>query len=117
MSPKRGDRAAPPAVDTEFDLRFATTEAADGWEQLSRHAASNLRRAFEAIRTAPRSTDHPHRHHRLKGALGTGGFKGLQLERRQYEVTGGGRIWHLIDDVSRTGWIVHAGTGHPRPTD
>ncbi|GAB2710082.1 hypothetical protein [Kitasatospora kifunensis] len=93
MSPKRGDRAAPPPIGAEYDLRFANTEAADGWEQLSRQAGGNLRRAFERIRTAPRGTDSPDRHHRLKGKLGSGTLKGQELERWQYEVTGGGRIW------------------------
>ncbi|PZT72405.1 MULTISPECIES: hypothetical protein [unclassified Streptomyces] len=52
MSPKRGDRAAPPPVGDEFDLRFANTEAANGWDHLSRHAAGNLRHAFDGIRSA-----------------------------------------------------------------
>ncbi|MFE4589896.1 hypothetical protein [Streptomyces laurentii] len=117
MSPKRGDRAAPPAVGDEYDLRFATTEAANGWDQLSRHAAGNLRRAFDKIRSAPRATDDPARHHRLKGTLGSAPWKGQALERWQYEVTGGGRIWYLVDDAHRTVWITHAGTGHPKATD
>lgn len=45
MSPKRGDRAAPPPVGTEYDLRFATAADDDGWEDLARQAAPNLRRA------------------------------------------------------------------------
>lgn len=53
MSPTRGDRAAPPPVGEEFDLRFADTEAALGRDNLSRHAAGNLRRAFDKIRSAP----------------------------------------------------------------
>lgn len=58
MSPKRGDRAAPPQTGDEYDLRFAHTE-----------------------------------------------------------VTGGGRIWDLLDDADRTAWITYAGTGHPKATD
>ncbi|MFF1793521.1 hypothetical protein ACFVXQ_04675, partial [Kitasatospora sp. NPDC058263] len=61
--------------------------------------------------------DQPHRQHRLKGALGSGDFKGEQLERWQYEVTGGGRIWYLVDVAARTAWITYAGSGHPRATD
>lgn len=117
MSPKRGDRAAPPPVDDEYDLRFANTEAADGWEHLSRSAAGNLRRAYEKIRSAPRAADNPDRQHRLKGKLGITTFKGHGVERWQYEVTGGGRIWYLLDDANRTAWITYAGTGHPRATD
>lgn len=117
MSPKRGDRAAPPPIGDEYDIRSADTEAADGWEHLSRHAAGNLRRAFEKIRATPRALDNPDRQHRLKGKLGTSTFKGHTLERWQYEVTRGGRIWYLLDDANRTVWITYAGTGHPKATD
>lgn len=117
MSPKRGDRAAPPAVGGEFEIRFATTEACTGWDQLAQHASANPRRAFEAIRSDPRSSANPERQHRLKGALGSATWKGTALERWQYEVTGGGRIWYLIDDERRTCWIAYAGTGHPKTTE
>ncbi|MFY1695425.1 MULTISPECIES: hypothetical protein [unclassified Solwaraspora] len=117
MSPKRGDRAAPPAVGTEYELRFATSSAADGWETLARQAAANLRRAYDTIRAQPRARQSTERHHRLKGSLATGSWKGQVYERWQYEVTGGGRIWYLVDDDRRTAWLTYAGTGHPRETD
>lgn len=117
MSPKRGDRAAPPPTDQEYDLRFATGAAAEGWDNLARQAPANLRKAFDTIRATPRSTRAPDRHHRLKGSLGTGDWKGASYERWQYEVTGGGRVWYLIDDDRRTAWITYAGTGHPKETD
>jgi hypothetical protein len=98
-------------------VRFASNEAASGWDQLARQAGSNLRRAYDTIRAAPRSRALPERHHRLKGSLGSGTWKGANAERCQYEVTSGGRIWYLIDDPSRTVWITFAGTGHPKPTD
>jgi hypothetical protein len=68
MSPRRGERAAPPPIAGEYDLRFASNQAADGWEQLARQAGGNLRRTFDAN---PRSRSAPKRHHRLKGRLGT----------------------------------------------
>ncbi|WP_250281967.1 MULTISPECIES: hypothetical protein [unclassified Frankia] len=117
MSPKREDRAAPPPTSSEYDICFATNEAADGWEHLARQAPGNLRRAFDTIRSLPRIRGNPDRHHRLKGALGTATFKGQTLERWQYEVTSGGRIWYLIDDSNRTAWVIYAGTGHPKATD
>ena len=101
----------------EYDLRFASGEAADGWEELSRQAAGNLRRAFDAIRADPRARSSPERHHRLKGSLGTAAWKGQRLERWQYEVTGGGRIWYVIGDAKRIAWITYAGAGHPKATD
>lgn len=117
MSARRGDRAAPPPAPGEFDLRFASNDAAVGWEHLAAQVPGNLRRAFDAIRVAPRSRAAPERQHRLKGGLGTGTWKGETLERWQYEVTGGGRLWYLIDDTRRTAWIIYAGTGHPKATD
>ncbi|GAA1411511.1 hypothetical protein GCM10009639_63200 [Kitasatospora putterlickiae] len=117
MSPKRGDRAAPPPVEDEYDLRFAGSDAATGWDQLTHHAATGLRRAFDRIRADPRATDNPARQHRLKGRLATALFKGQELERWQYQVTGGGRIWYLVDTPNRTAWITYAGTGHPKETD
>ncbi|MEQ4300774.1 hypothetical protein ABNF97_05160 [Plantactinospora sp. B6F1] len=54
MSPKRGDRAAPPPREDEFDVRFANSDAAKGWDELCRQAPGNVRTAFEAIRRAPR---------------------------------------------------------------
>jgi hypothetical protein len=117
VSPKRGDRAAPPVVDDEFDLRFDNTDSAAGWEQLAKQAPGNLRRAYDTIRADPRSTVNSARQHRLLGSLGAGKVKDRPAERWQYEVTGGGRIWYLIDDDSRTVWIVYAATGHPKATD
>jgi hypothetical protein len=117
LSPKRGDRAAPPPVEGEFDLRFANSTAADGWDQLARQVPGNLRRAYDAIRADPRCATAPERQHRLKGSLATGMWKGQPHERWQYEVTGAGRIWYLVDDDRGTAWITHAGTGHPSETD
>lgn len=79
MSPKRGDRAAAPPTGGEYDIRFATSDAADGWEHLARQAPGNLRQAFDAIRSSPRARDNPGRHHRLKGTLGTATFKALPV--------------------------------------
>jgi len=118
VSPKRGDRVAPPPVGHEWDLRFATGEAASGWEELCRQAKENTRRAYEAIRTDPRPNPPTGRHHRLKGKILAHGTRdGRLLERWQYEVTAGGRIWYLVDDTKRTVWIEYAGTAHPKITE
>jgi hypothetical protein len=49
VSPKRGDDVAPPPVDGEWRLRFATNEAAKGWGELGSEAPGNTRRCFEAL--------------------------------------------------------------------
>ncbi len=97
-------------------MRFGTTEAAKGWEELCRQAPHNLRRAWDALRTEP-CPPPTTRQHRLKGPLATGTFDGRVLPCWQYEVTGGGRIWYLIDADRRTVWVQAAGTGHPKATD
>lgn len=42
---------------------------------------------------------------------------GRALPQWQFEVTGGGRAWYLVDHESRICWLKHAGTGHPKETD
>lgn len=116
MTPKRKDRVAPPPGPDEWDMRFATSEAAKGWEELCRQAPHNLRRAWEALRTDPCPPATP-RQHPLKGSLGTGTFDGRRLPCWQYEVTGAGRIWYLVDDERRTVWVQAASTGHPKATE
>jgi hypothetical protein len=117
VTAKRGDRVAPPPRPGEYDLRFANSESAKGWEQLCRQAPGNTRTAYDAIRADPRPTPQTHRHHRLRHNLGSGTHNGKTLEQWQYEVTGGGRIWYLVDGETRTVWLTYAGTGHPKATD
>jgi hypothetical protein len=57
------------------------------------------------------------RHHRLRYDLATRKLGALELEQWQIEVTGGGRIWYLVDDDAQTVWIAWAGTGHPKATE
>jgi hypothetical protein len=117
VRPKRGDRAAPPPIGDEFDLRFANTEAANGWDHLSRHAAGNLRRAFDKIRSTPRAADDPSATtaSRASSALWSG--RDRRWSAGSTRCTGGGRIWYLVDDANRTAWITYAGTRHPKATD
>lgn len=39
------------------------------------------------------------------------------MEQWQYEVTGAGRIWYLVDVGKRTLWLRHASPGHPKATE
>jgi hypothetical protein len=115
--PKRGDRAAPPRVGSEYEIRFDNAESAKGWEELARTAPGNLRRAYEAIRNQPRPAPPSDRHHRLHGSLAMVERRDTMHEQWQYEVTSGGRIWYLIDDQDRTCWVTYAGPGHPKATE
>ena len=116
MSPKRGDRVSVPAPDDEWELRFATSDAVVGWEELCRAALANVRRCFEILRANPRAGAGHDRQHRLRGDLAHHVHCGKSLEQWEYEVTAGGRIRYAIDDAAHTVWIVYAAPRHPKDT-
>jgi hypothetical protein len=117
MSPKRGDRVTVPAPDDLWEIRFASTDAVRGWEELCRLALANTRRCFEDLRTQPRSRARPDRQHHLRGDLATHRHNGADLEQWEYEVTSGGRVRYAIDDDARALWLVYASPRHPKDTD
>lgn len=117
MTPKRGERVAPPAGRDEWDLRFATSEAAKGWEALCQQSPANTAIAWHELRTRLSSPAPTNRHHQLKGQLSHGTHRGVEMEQWQYEVTGAGRIWYLVDTANRTLWLKHASPGHPKSTE
>lgn len=116
MSPKRKEPVAPPPARDEWDVRYGTNEAVKGWESLCQQAPENTRKAWEAMRANPCPAPTA-RQHRLKGSLSEGTHEGSRLPQWQIEVTGGGRIWYLVDADRRTVWIRAAGTGHPKATE
>lgn len=117
MSPKRGDRVTVPTPGHEWDVRFGTGDAVNGWEELCRLALANTRRCLEILRTDPRSGANHGRQHRLRGDLATHRHNGRDLEQWEYEVTSGGRVRYLIDDAQHAIWLVYASPRHPKDTD
>jgi hypothetical protein len=113
----RGDRVARPPVPPEWDLRFANKKAAEQWNKLCDVAAGNCAEMHARLTTDPRRRVNPDRHHRLKGELGSKPHAGKALEQWQYEVTGAGRVWFLIDDAKHRVWLVEVTLGHPSKTD
>lgn len=117
MSPKLGERAAPPPPVAGWDVRYGTNDAAKGWEELCRHAPRNMRRAWDEITSEPVPGPASSRHHQLRTPYSHRAFKGSALEQWQYEVTGGGRIWYLVDEPRRILWVWYAGVSHPKATE
>lgn len=117
MSPKRGDRAAPPAISHEWEIRFAAADAASGWELLCKQAPGNTREAWERLRRNPRPDQQNRRQHPLKDDLARRVYRGRELDQWQYEVTGAGRIWYLLDAETHTVWLTLASPGHPKSTE
>lgn len=117
MSPKRGDRVAPPPGPDDYDVRFDDSAACNGWDELCRKAAGKTRWAYEEMRTNPGPKPPTSRHHQLKGSLATAKRNGEELPQWQIEVTGGGRVWYLLDTARKTCWVRLAEPGHPKQTD
>lgn len=117
MSPKRGDRVTVPPPDGQWDVRFGTSDAVRGWEELCRLALANTQRCFEMLRSEPRSRANHERQHRLRGELATHRHNGRDLEQWEYEVTSGGRVRYVIDDEKHTVWLVYASPRHPKDTE
>jgi len=117
MSPKRGDRVSVPASDGQWDVRYGTSEAARGWEELCRFALASTRRCLQVLRTDPRSGAGHDRQHRLRGDLATHKHNGVELEQWEFEVTSGGRVRYVISDIDRTVWVIYASPRHPKDTD
>jgi hypothetical protein len=117
MPPKRGDRVAPPGRPNGWETRFATSEAAKGWEDLCRAARSATWEAWIILTERPISPENPARQHRLRGRLARRDIGGRSLEQWQYEVTSGGRVWYCPDPDKRIVWVVSAGTAHPKVTE
>ncbi len=116
MSPKRGDRVAAPPGPEEWQIRFHTTEAAKGWEELCRQAAGNTRVAWMAMRQSPAPRVESLRHHRLSGGLAEGLARGRVLDRWQIEVTGAaGSGTSSTTRPPPSG--SSTGPGHPKATD
>lgn len=95
-----GTRASPGG----WEPRFATSEAAKGWEELCRVAAAPMGDAWVAVAERP-----ARRQHRLRGRLAEREVGGRRLPQWQYEVPGEGRIWYCPDAERRVVWVVAAG--------
>lgn len=114
---KRGDPATRPAKTGEWQIRYATTDAAAGWMELFRQVPNALASLFDRLTADPRHVDNPSRQGRLKGQLGGVSVKDDSFEQWQYEITGGGRVWFAPDDGRRIVWITWASAGHPKLTE
>jgi hypothetical protein len=108
---------APPPGPGDWDIRFHNNDVAKGWEELIRQAPGNALAAWRIMRRNPTPWAGSPRHHRLKWDLSTVKVGGKPLDHWQIEVTGGGRVWYLVDADKATIWIDYAGPGHPKATE
>jgi hypothetical protein len=117
MPAKRGDRVAPPGKPGGWEVRFATSEAAKGWEELCRVARSNTWDAWVVMTESPIRATNPSRQFILKRDMATRMVNDKELDQWQYEVTSGGRIWYCPEPERRIVWVVEASPSHPKRTE
>jgi hypothetical protein len=103
------------AVPGGWEPRFATSEAAKGWDDLRRGGAAQVGEAWTALTEHPTRPHRPARQHRLRGRLAEREVGGRRLQQWQYEVAGGGRIWYRPDAERRVVWVVAAAPLHQAP--
>jgi hypothetical protein len=97
-------------------VRFATNEAAKGWEDLCQVARTNTWSAWVILSERPTTPENPARQHRLKGVYAKREVHRVELEQWQFEVTSGGRVWYCPDPEKKIVWVTLARTGHPQQT-
>ncbi|MDT7552024.1 MAG: hypothetical protein QOI16_560 [Pseudonocardiales bacterium] len=117
MPAKRGDRVAPPSHPEGWEARFATSEAAKGWEELCRVAQANTWEAWIVLTERPTRPENPSRQHRLRGKLSQRQIGGHTFDQWQCEVPAAGRIWYCPDADRRIVWVVAASPAHPKVTE
>lgn len=98
-----------------MDLRVGGSDRGQGLGGAGSSRTHAADQAWVAITSEPRRTDG--RQHQLKGNLSTGSYRGETLPQWQFEATGGGRAWYLVDEANRLLVLTQAGTGHPKATD
>ncbi|MGY4718653.1 hypothetical protein [Naumannella cuiyingiana] len=101
-----------PVRTTEYAIVFGTRQAERGWQALLANQRNRLAEAWDDLVRDPNAitpTMHP-----LRGALADIERDGRAHQRRQYELSGGARIWYFVTE--RTVVLENVHTRHPNQT-
>ena len=93
---KRGGPATRPTKSNEFEILFINSAAAKGWTDLTASAKNALADAWDCLSRTP--LNHSERQYKLRAGYSSVAYKGVTYDRWQYKVTGGARIWYLVDE-------------------
>lgn len=112
---KRDELVPRPVKKAEYEIRFASTNARNGWQDLAATIRNPLTDAWGFLARTPlakTSTNYP-----LRGDLGTVCRGGKIRERWQHKPTlkGLARIWFFVED--RTVYLEQVHTSHPNETE
>lgn len=114
VAAKRGELVPRPPKKIEYEIRYATTDAAKGWQDLAATIRNPLAEAWDFLTRSPLTktpTNYP-----LRGELGTISRGGTTHERWQHKPTpqGTARIWFFVE--GRTVYLEQVHTSHPNET-
>lgn len=115
MSGKKGGRVPRPADPGNWTLRFLRNSVGGDWDRLCAQMPEAAVRSYDHITADPRN-----RTDRCKGLEGDQASKlvdGKRLDRWQFEMTSGGRIFYLIDEARKIVWVDAVHFGHPKKTE
>lgn len=110
----KGELVPRPPKKIEYEIRFATTNAKRGWQDLAATIRNPLADAWDFLTRTPLAnlpTNYP-----LKGEYGTIARDGKAHTRWQHKPTlkGTARIWFYVE--GRTVYLEQVHTSHPNET-
>ena len=111
---KKGDLVPRPPKKAEYEIRFATTDARKGWQNLVATIRNSMTLTWDFLTQTPLEitpTNYP-----LRGELGTISRSGTVYDRWQHKPTAKGtaRIWFYVH--GRTVFLERVHTHHPSQT-
>lgn len=114
VAAKKGELAPRPPKKTEYEIRFASTQARKGWNDLKATIPNPLTQTWDFLTQTPLTTTSTN--YRLKDDLGTIQRNGISYDRWQHKPTAKGtaRIWFYVD--GRTVFLEQVHTSHPNET-
>lgn len=110
----KGELVPRPPKKVEYEIRFATTNAKKGWQDLAATIRNPLADAWDFLTRTPLANTPTN--YLLKGQLGTITRGGERYERWQHKPTkqGDARIWFYVE--GRTVYLEQVHTSHPNET-
>ena len=109
---KAAEPAARPRKRSEYEIRFASTHARKGWQDLLATTRNALTDAWDFLTRTPLAQNE--RNHTMRGELEFITRDGHSYQRLQHELPGGARIWSYVDEG--VVWLTHVYTGHLNQT-
>ncbi|MDN3459930.1 hypothetical protein [Rhodococcus sp. APC 3903] len=114
MAGKRGELVPRPTKRTKYEIRFATTHARKGWQELVAAIRNPLADAWDFLTRTPQAVGP--KNYPLRGDLASITRDGKTHERWQHKPTqqGDARIWFYVE--GKTVHLEQVHTNHPNET-